>query len=98
MSLDQLGITGIDLNASTVHENSNGNTILSDGRYMLASGETGDIAGVDLVFNTDASAGPANKVTQLIQAMASYSPESSSSTVISPDLSTAQQTLLATPH
>ncbi|MBP1314194.1 hypothetical protein [Herbaspirillum sp. 1130] len=98
MSLDQLGITGIDLNASTVHENSNGNTILSDGRYMLASGETGDIAGVDLVFNTDASAGAANKVTQLIQAMASYSPESSSSTVISPDLSTAQQTLLATPH
>ncbi|MFJ2986621.1 beta strand repeat-containing protein [Collimonas sp. NPDC087041] len=50
-SLDQLGITSINLNSTAEKVNSNGNTILNDSSFTWKNGASGDIAGVDLAFN-----------------------------------------------
>ncbi|UVS88566.1 S-layer family protein (plasmid) [Burkholderia glumae] len=51
MSLDQLGITSIDLDGNQTDRNSNGNKIITDSSFTRADGSRGDIAGVDLMFS-----------------------------------------------
>lgn len=77
-SLDQLGITGINLNATAVNLNSNGNTILDDSSFTMATGATGDMAGVNLQYvsaGATASQVPSSNADQLVQAMASFAPD-----------------------
>ncbi|MEA2841316.1 MAG: hypothetical protein QOF41_2646 [Methylobacteriaceae bacterium] len=51
VSLDQLGITSINLNAVADGTNNFGNTILADSTFTHADGTLGQIAAVDLAFN-----------------------------------------------
>ncbi|WP_410209611.1 beta strand repeat-containing protein [Aquirhabdus sp.] len=80
-SLDQLGITSINLNSSHINQDNNGNTILDDSTFTWANGKTGDIAGVDLAFNPNAVAEKpmTSSLDSLISAMASFAPASASS-------------------
>lgn len=50
-SLDQLGITSINLNAVAEQIDSNGNTLVGDSTFTWKNGTSGDIAAVDLVSN-----------------------------------------------
>jgi hypothetical protein len=55
-TLDQLGITSIDLGATQTNINSNGNTILAEAMFAFANGSTGQIAGINLAYNPSALA------------------------------------------
>jgi hypothetical protein len=48
-SLDQLGITSINLKATQMNQDSNGNAIVADSTFTWKNGGTGDIAGVNFV-------------------------------------------------
>jgi hypothetical protein len=67
-TLDQLGITSINLNATAVNANSNGNTIEDQSTFTTTSG-TGDIAGVSLAFNSDTAG---MQLNSLISGMATF--------------------------
>ena len=87
-TLDQLGITSINLNAATENQNNNGNTILADSTFTYANGSTGDIAGVSLAFNPNAAlnqpstpnASVNNSLDSLISAMAAFAPPTAGQT------------------
>ncbi len=82
MSLDQLGITSLNLDGTAVNRNSNGNQILVDSSFTRADGSTGDVAGVNLMFNPNATASPVdNQVRNLIAAMSSFVAPAGSSAV-----------------
>ncbi|KVN25510.1 hypothetical protein WJ63_15355 [Burkholderia pyrrocinia] len=93
MNLDQLGITSINLDGAQVNQNTNGNEILVDSTFTRADGSTGDVAGVNLMYNPTATASPADgQVRSLIAAMASYGAPAASTTLSAPvqqDLHTA---------
>jgi len=55
-SLDELGISSINLGSTAENVNSNGNTILNDSTFTWNDGLAGDIAGVNLTFNPNAIA------------------------------------------
>ncbi|AMP13279.1 beta strand repeat-containing protein [Collimonas pratensis] len=59
-SLDQLGITSINLSSTIVNDSSsgNGNMILNDSTFTWKNGIKGDIAGVDLAYNPNVVASP----------------------------------------
>ena len=74
-SLSQLGITSINLDAGAVNLDSNGNQILTDSTFTRADGSTGDIAGVNLMYNGGGSTTASladMQVQNLISAMASF--------------------------
>jgi trimeric autotransporter adhesin len=80
-SLDQLGITSINLNAEQVNEENNGNVILDDSTFTYSNGTTGDIAGVDLIYNPSPVQGDENnRLNSLIAAMASFNPQTADQT------------------
>lgn len=78
MSLAQLGITSINLDASQEDADSNGNTIVADSTFTWRNGQQGDMVGVDLRFLPGSTANKASNtatgVDALIQAMASFAP------------------------
>ena len=53
MTMDQVGISSINVNASHVGQLQNNNTILDDSRFTWNNGTTGDIAGVDFNFHAN---------------------------------------------
>jgi trimeric autotransporter adhesin len=55
-SLDQLGITSINLSSTATQIDNNGNTILAESTFTYANGSTGQIAGVNLTYDPDAIA------------------------------------------
>ncbi|AMP15467.1 hypothetical protein [Collimonas pratensis] len=82
-TLDQLGITSINLNSATENVDNNRNTILNDSTFTWKSGSTGDIAGVNLMFNPSSVASSATvastsdvassgSLNHLIQSMAAF--------------------------
>ncbi|HHV7523857.1 TPA: hypothetical protein ACUNF5_005383, partial [Burkholderia orbicola] len=82
MSLDQLGITSLNLDGTTVNRNSNGNHILVDSTFTRADGRTGDVAGVSLMNNPNVTANPVeSQVRNLIAAMSSFAAPAGSSAV-----------------
>ncbi|RKT21710.1 hypothetical protein B0G69_5112 [Paraburkholderia sp. RAU2J] len=106
-SLDQLGITSINLNGEQVNQDNNGNQILVDSTFTWANGSTGDIAGVNLMFNPnatqDAAAPTASlsdlQISNLIAGMASYGVQpAASSTLVAASLQPQQATLAANLH
>jgi hypothetical protein len=74
VTLGQLGISSINLNAANVQRDSNGNTILADSSFTRSDGTSGDIAGVALRFAAGSSVGAnlAAQTQQLISAMAGF--------------------------
>jgi hypothetical protein len=50
-SLDQLGVTSIDLRPTNVNQSVNGNQMLYDGMFTKKDGTTGDLASVDLAYD-----------------------------------------------
>lgn len=50
MSLDQLGIASINLNGAQVNQNSNGNENLTASTFTRTDGSTGNMAGVNLMY------------------------------------------------
>ena len=65
ISLSQLGIVSIDLAATRVNQDSNGNTIVDQSTFTWADGHTGNIAGVGL-------ATVAQQASSLTSAMAAF--------------------------
>ena len=57
-TLDQLGIASINLASTAEQVNSNGNVILNDSSFSWKDGRTGDIAGIGLAFNPNATNHP----------------------------------------
>jgi hypothetical protein len=97
-SLDQLGITSLDLGGTKVNQDNNGNQILVDSTFTYADGNTGDIAGVNLMFNpnaVDSSTGQTTasladlQISNLVASMASYGAEPAASSEL---VVAAQQT------
>jgi len=70
-TLDQLGIVAINLNAQTVNQANNGNTILQNSLFVYANGTTGNIASVDFAVNT---ASIQSQASGLVSAMAGFAP------------------------
>jgi hypothetical protein len=58
-SLDQLGISSINLNTTTVNENNHGNTIINHATFTFSDGRTGELASVELVAQAPALHHPA---------------------------------------
>ena len=84
-SLDQLGITSLNLDGTQANRNNNGNQILTDSTFKRADGSTGDIAGVNLMYNPGATADKVDsQVRSLIAAMASYDVPAANSTLSTP--------------
>ncbi|BCZ84054.1 hypothetical protein PTKU64_77290 [Paraburkholderia terrae] len=83
-SLDQLGITSININGTQVSRDSNGNQILIDSTFTRADGTTGDMAGVNLMYRScGTSAHPQTtsnvsdlRASQLIDCMGSFGSQS----------------------
>ncbi|MDR6475163.1 hypothetical protein J2778_002663, partial [Paraburkholderia graminis] len=92
-SLSQLGITSINLDGTQVNRDSNGNQILVDSTFAYADGTTGDIAGVNLMFNGSPD-GPVTasladlQINNLIASMATFGAQPAAS---SPLVAAAQQ-------
>ncbi|MDN7562290.1 beta strand repeat-containing protein, partial [Burkholderia orbicola] len=85
MSLDQLGITSLNLDGAAVSRNSNGNQILVDSSFTRADGSIGNMAGVGLMNNPSATASPVeNQVRNLIAAMSSFAAPAGSSVAPQP--------------
>lgn len=59
-SLQDLGITSINLNPQSKATASNGNIILDDSTFTWQGGATGDIAGVELIYNPTSFASTIN--------------------------------------
>ena len=96
-SLDQLGITSINLNAIEVNQNNNGNTILDNSTFTFSNGTTGDIAGVDLAFNPKMVESQLDsQLNNLISAMATFSPQSAAQIQATLTSQVAVEPLLAT--
>jgi hypothetical protein len=104
-SLSQLGITSINLNGQQVNENSNGNEILVDSTFTYANGSTGDIAGVNLMFNPNAvnsSTGQTTasladlQISNLILSMAAYGAQPAASSALVAAAQQTPQAMLAT--
>jgi hypothetical protein len=104
-SLDQLGITSINLNGKRVNQDNNGNQILVDSTFTWANGSTGDIAGVNLMFNpnaVDSSAGSATanladlQISNLVASMASYGAQPAASSALVVAAQQAPQAMLTT--
>ena len=93
-TLSQLGITSINLDATTVDEASNGNTIAAESTFTYANGSEGSIAAVDLSFNPDQVEG---QLSNLVAAMAAFQPEASASP-IHPSAIAATSTVIAASH
>ncbi|MDR6450278.1 hypothetical protein J2794_006419 [Paraburkholderia terricola] len=97
-SLSQLGITSLDLDGTQVNRDSNGNEILVDSTFTRADGSTGDIAGVNLMYNADATASASTvqtsasladlQISNLIAGMASYGAQPAASSTL---VATAQR-------
>jgi hypothetical protein len=51
-TMDQLGISSINLSADHVNASNNGNTILDESTFTFTDGKVGAIAGVGLAFQT----------------------------------------------
>ncbi|NIF69884.1 S-layer family protein [Burkholderia sp. Ap-962] len=84
MTLDQLGITSIDLDGSQINQNNNGNTIITDSSFSRIDGSRGDVAGVDLNFERSDTQNLVNaQVQNLVSVMASVGapPVSATSTI-----------------
>jgi hypothetical protein len=106
-SLDQLGITSINLNSIAEDISSNGNTILNDSTFAWNNGATGDIAGIDLAFDPNAVAPPAapsnvdpalsKSVNLLIQSMAAFTGDTGMASSLSPTHIETNPMLLAAP-
>jgi hypothetical protein len=71
ISLDSLGITKLDLNAQTTSVDSNGNVIGLTSSYQTNDGTSHDMA--DVWFVADKPQNLQNQVSDLTQAMSSYS-------------------------
>ncbi|MFL9865193.1 hypothetical protein PQR67_13530 [Paraburkholderia fungorum] len=105
-NLDQLGIASINLNGTQVDQNSNGNQILVESTFTYANGNTGDIAGVNLMFNPNATqsapaadAGLADiQINKLIAGMASYGAQPAASSVLVSAAATQESMLAASAH
>ncbi|WP_295748384.1 hypothetical protein [Undibacterium sp.] len=54
-TLDQLGIASINLTSTAEQINSNGNVIFNDSSFSWKDGRIGDIAGIGLAFNPNAT-------------------------------------------
>ncbi|WP_175772710.1 beta strand repeat-containing protein [Paraburkholderia phenazinium] len=101
-SLAQLGITSINLDGEQVNQNSNGNEILVNSTFTYANGSTGNIAGVNLMYNPNATVSPGAttasladvQINKLIAGMASYGVQAAGSSVLAASQSTPE-TLLA---
>ncbi|WP_322086059.1 hypothetical protein [Burkholderia sp. BCC1999] len=84
-SLDQLGITSLNLDGTQANRNNNGNQILTNSTFTRADGSTGDIAGVNLMYDPGATADKVDsQMRSLIAAMASYDVPAASSTLSTP--------------
>jgi hypothetical protein len=103
-TLDQLGITSINLDAAAENQDSNENTIVADSSFTFANGCTGDIAGVSLAFNPNAvlnqpstpNAAASNSLDSLISAMAAFAPPTAGQTsLLAANSATYQAPLLA---
>jgi len=95
-SLDQLDITSINLNAESVNQVNNGNIILDDSTFSYSDGTTGDIAGVDLIYNPSPAQGDGdNRLNSLIAAMASFNPQAADQTQSSLIMQTTLEQLIA---
>ena len=108
MSLSQLGIASLNLNAEQVSVSNNGNTIVANSSFTFADGSTGNIAGVELAYQrsnssaTTTGAGGSSatdaQVQLAIQAMAAYRPAIAASTLASAYQATPETLLAANPH
>lgn len=106
-SLTRLGISSIDLNATRVNQSSNGNTILDDSKFTWTDGAKGDIAGVDLTFDSaqqpstlsTTQVAAITQMNQLVSAMAAFVPPASALTgVPASNAAQLQAPLLAASH
>jgi trimeric autotransporter adhesin len=106
-TLDKLGITSINLDFTSENQDNNGNTLLADSTFTWANGTTGDIAGVNLLYNPNSiqpqSSKPNpvvnNSLDSLISAMAAFAPPASAQTCLLDAASVVYQTpLLAASH
>ncbi|EJL76627.1 hypothetical protein PMI12_02390, partial [Variovorax sp. CF313] len=93
-SLDQLGISSINLNATLLNQNSNGNTLIDASTFTWTDGTSGNIDGVDFDFRSlmlppgipivpaDSAAQVAamTSIDQLVNAMGSFAPPLSAQT------------------
>jgi len=99
-TLAQLGISSINLDASTVAQNNNGNTILAQSNFTYTNGSSGAIAGVAFVANpsvTEPTA--AANLSTLVQAMGSFCPTPMGHSVSSQiEDNVTHTTLLAAAH
>ncbi len=75
VTLDQLGITSINLNATMTDQSNNGNIILDQSTFTTVGGGTGDIAGVGLVGSDSSSA----QLSSLINGMAAFNSQGAAS-------------------
>jgi hypothetical protein len=75
-NMDQLDISSINLNAVHVNQDSHGNVILDNSTFTYNNCATGDIAGVEFLFNPNEVQGQVNsQLNNLIAAMAAFSSE-----------------------
>jgi hypothetical protein len=112
-TLDQLGITSINVNSTLLNQNSNGNTLIDAGTFTWADGSSGNVDGVAFDFTStalppgvpDTSGDSASQVAamtsvnQLISAMASFAPPPAAQTsAIAANDSQVTAPLLAAAH
>jgi hypothetical protein len=85
-----------------VNQNSNGNEILVSSTFTYANGDTGSIAGVNLMYNPNVTGSPSAttasladvQISKLIAGMASYGVQGAGSSVLVASQATPE-TLLA---
>ena len=70
-TLDQLGISMISLNAVHSNRNDNGNTIVDEGYFTWQNGKTGNIAGVELLYQAASSEQQTERLVAALAAMTS---------------------------
>lgn len=93
-SLDQLGITGISLNADAPNLPDHGNRIVADASFTTRTGGQGKIAGVELSYQMSAAPGPSlAAVANVVQAMASFAPAGPGAALPVPDDPAANERL-----
>ncbi|CAB3746105.1 beta strand repeat-containing protein [Paraburkholderia humisilvae] len=108
VSLDQLGITSIDLNAQQINQGNNGNTVEADSTFTWANGTTGDIAGVKLDYTPAGgkSSGQADDTNSVIdsqvhlatQSMSGFAPTIAASSVLAAQGVDPETVLAASAH
>ncbi len=112
VSLGDLGIVSIDVNATPDRHSDNGNTILDDGSFTRNDGTKGNIAGVAFRIagnsaqpTTTTSASPvsdlssasATQASQLVNAMATFGVNSAADTTLSTSAQTSPVVLSVDP-